>query len=116
MQVCSQAGATGLGAALLCDLGEGADVELERALSELARNSNTTISTSLLRGLRVLAALPGGGDSIGVVGLSAVLDMTPSTVYRYLTTLVLAGLAQRHETTRAYSRIAASRPTALAER
>lgn len=62
------------------------------------------ISSSLLRGLLVLSVLPADGDSIGVVEVADRLDMSPSTTHRYLTTLALAGLVERNDSSRKYKR------------
>ena len=59
-------------------------------------------SRSLLTGLLMLAALPSDGTGIGVLDLSRSLNMSPSTAHRYLSTLVLVGLAEREPTTRRY--------------
>jgi IclR helix-turn-helix domain len=60
------------------------------------------LSSSLLLGLRVLAALPRDGRHIGVVALCDTFDAKASTIHRYLATLVLVGLAEQDSRTRGY--------------
>jgi hypothetical protein len=60
------------------------------------------ISTSLLRGLRVLASLPPDGGYIGVSDLARELEESVSTTHRYLATFQMVGLIERDPTTRKY--------------
>jgi hypothetical protein len=63
---------------------------------------DTRISASLMRGLLVFAALPSDGRSIRGSDLSRILDIGPSTIHRYLTTLVAVGLAEQDPSSRSY--------------
>ncbi len=78
-------------------------VGIQEALArepELLEGSRT--SRSLLIGLLMLACLPADGTYVGVAGLAEALNMSPSTTHRYLTTLVLVGLAEQDSKTRLY--------------
>ena len=55
-----------------------------------------------MRGLYVLATLPDDGTTVGVLALAEELEMSASTVHRYLATLLIAGLVRRDERTREY--------------
>ena len=59
-------------------------------------------SLSLIRGLAILASLPRDGSSMGLIELSRLLEVSPSTTHRYLLTLVEVGLIERDEKTRRY--------------
>jgi DNA-binding transcriptional ArsR family regulator len=63
---------------------------------------NARLSRSLLAGLLMLASLPRDGSYIGVAELARMLDMSPSTTHRYVTTLVAVGLLERDPRTRQY--------------
>jgi IclR helix-turn-helix domain len=76
----------------LCDL-----------LDEVARNPRPRFSKSLVSGLYVLASLPDDGEPVGIVELAEVLEMSNSTLHRYLHTLIVAELVQRDAATRKYS-------------
>ena len=58
------------------------------------------ISTSLMRGLLVIAAFPEDGSYIGVVDLSKAAGMSASTTHRYLTTLLVVGMVERDSSRR----------------
>jgi hypothetical protein len=77
----------------LCDL-----------LDEVARNPRPRFSKSLVSGLYVLASLPDDGKPVGIVELAEMLEMSNSTLHRYLHTLIVAELVQRDAATRKYSR------------
>jgi hypothetical protein len=95
-------GASGTGDDLVSRL--GGDVATLRDLIESAGSERSPkLSHSLLYGLYVLASLPDDGGPIGIHELAKRVDGSPSTVHRYLQSLLLAGLAQRDESTRAYS-------------
>jgi hypothetical protein len=83
-------------------------VDLQRHLAQLvaSTSSDAKLSTSLLRGLYLFAALPKDGSWVGVVNLARSTGMSPSTTYRYLNTLVAAGILQRNPDTRGYRRTA----------
>lgn len=105
VQVCADAGLWGGPDPLLADFrGTSRAAELHEMLSDAAGASATALSRSLIRGLIIFARLPEDGSGVGVIQLSREVDMTASTVYRYLITLVLVGLARRNERTRAYMR------------
>jgi hypothetical protein len=105
IQVCADAGLLGANDPLLDEFAnDGRATELHRLLSETKGLPGTAISLSLIRGLLVLSLLPRDGSGVGVVHLAEMLGMAPSSVHRYLTTLVALGLARRAERTREYSR------------
>jgi hypothetical protein len=80
------------------------DVATLRALVDSTESERQPkLSQSLIRGLYLLAILAEDGEPMGVLELSRCLGCSPSTVHRYLQTLLLAGLARRDETTREYS-------------
>jgi len=80
-----------------------ADVRhLRGLLDEVASEPNPRFAQSLVRGLYVLASLPGDGHGVGIAKLAAHLEMPAGTVYRYLHTLIVAGLAQHDEKTHKY--------------
>ncbi|HYM44940.1 MAG TPA: helix-turn-helix domain-containing protein [Solirubrobacteraceae bacterium] len=62
------------------------------------------LSRSLLLGLVVLRCFPEDGSTLGVTEVSGLLDLNPSTVFRYLATLVLTGVLERDAATRRYRR------------
>jgi DNA-binding transcriptional ArsR family regulator len=72
---------------------------LARADAESGR-----LSTSLLTGLLVFASLPSDGGELKVIELARQLQLNVSTVHRYLTTLLEAGLVERSSATRRYRR------------
>lgn len=59
-------------------------------------------SRSLLLGLLVMAGLPADGTYIRAADLAYSLDISPSTIHRYLATLLLVGLAEQDPATRHY--------------
>jgi DNA-binding MarR family transcriptional regulator len=65
-------------------------------------------SRSLLLGLLVLASLPPDGSYLRVVDIARRVELRSGTTYRYLTTLVLAGLVERDDASRRYRRPVAS--------
>jgi hypothetical protein len=74
-------------AALLAGLGELEDPRLSR---------------SLLLGLLVLACFPLDGSCIGNADVARMLELNPSTVHRYISTLTAVGLLEREPVTRKY--------------
>jgi hypothetical protein len=82
----------------------GGDVATLRALIDSTESeAQPKLSQSLIRGLYLLAILAERDEPLGVLELSKRVGCSPSTVHRYLQTLLLTGLAQRDETTREYS-------------
>ena len=63
---------------------------------------SSRVSRSLVIGLLLIAALPSDGTYAKTTDLAQVLNLTPSTASRYLTTLVEVGLAEQHPGTRRY--------------
>ena len=61
------------------------------------------LSRSLIAGLLVLASFPGDGEERGIAELARSLDLNTSTTFRYVTTLVAAGLLARNPATRRYT-------------
>jgi hypothetical protein len=60
------------------------------------------LSRSLLAGLLVLTCFPPDGSELGIVDLARRLDMRTSTIHRYVSTLLAAGLLERDPVTRQY--------------
>jgi DNA-binding MarR family transcriptional regulator len=60
------------------------------------------LSTSLLRGLMVLASFPADGAGRSMTDVAFELDMGLSTVHRYVSTLVEVGLLERDPVSRKY--------------
>jgi hypothetical protein len=75
----------------------GARERRYRALLEDRR-----LSRSLLAGLLVLTCFPAGGGEMGIADLARRLDMRTSTIHRYVSTLLAAGLLERDPVTRQY--------------
>lgn len=67
-----------------------------------AQLKESSLSQSLLCGLRVLSCFPPDSSYLGVGDVARMLGMSPSTTHRYLSTLVVAGLLERDPTTRTY--------------
>lgn len=59
------------------------------------------LSRSLLAGLLVLTCFPAGGE-MGIADLARRLDMRTSTIHRYVSTLLAAGLLERDPVSRQY--------------
>jgi len=62
------------------------------------------ISRSLLTGLIVFSCFPEDGRTLGINELAGILGLGTSTTFRYVTTLVAAGLLERDPKTRRYHR------------
>jgi hypothetical protein len=60
------------------------------------------LSRSLLAGLLVLTCFPEGGGEMGIADLARQLDMRTSTIHRYVSTLLAAGLLERDPVSRQY--------------
>jgi Mn-dependent DtxR family transcriptional regulator len=63
---------------------------------------NPRLSRSLLAGLLVLASFPSDGSYLSIAKLARMLDMSPSTTHRYVTTLFAVGLFEQDPRTRQY--------------
>lgn len=62
------------------------------------------VSTSVLHGLLVLAALPRDGSFLRNAEVARALGMEKSTAHRYLQTLMAVGLVEHDPSTRRYRR------------
>ena len=60
------------------------------------------LSSSLLRGLMVLASFPADGAGRSMTDVAHELDMSISTAHRYVSTLVEVGLMERDPVSRKY--------------
>lgn len=87
----------GLGGMLASDQLSGARERRYRALLDDRR-----LSRSLLAGLLVLTCFPPGGGEMGIADLARRLDMRTSTIHRYVSTLLAAGLLERDPISRQY--------------
>jgi DNA-binding MarR family transcriptional regulator len=98
-------GTGGLPAALAgsCDLRSVLDVVSSQGFAMKSHKGG--LSTSLVRGLLVLLCLPADGGEVTVTGVARTLGLSLSTTYRYLSTLVELGLAERDPNSRTYRRI-----------
>jgi IclR helix-turn-helix domain len=74
----------------------------ERLAREPDLFDDPRISASLMRGLLVFAALPSDGRSMRGLDLSRLLGIGPSTIHRYLATLVVLGLVEQDPSSRSY--------------
>jgi DNA-binding MarR family transcriptional regulator len=83
-----------------------------KELTRLPLLENRKISRSLLLGLVVLVSFPSNGGERGVKELAHDLELPASTTYRYIHTLVAAGLLEQVPTSRRYRRVY---PTARAQ-
>ena len=63
---------------------------------------DSRLSRSLLAGLLMLASFPGDGSYVSIAKLAQLLDMSPSTTHRYVSTLLAVGLLERDPRTRKY--------------
>lgn len=88
-----QAGASGM---LTAD-----QLTLARERRYRALLDDRRLSRSLLAGLLVLACFPTGGE-MGIADLARRLDMRTSTIHRYVSTLLAAGLLERDPVSRQY--------------
>lgn len=76
---------------------------LSRAETELSASDDPRTSRSLLRGLAVLACFDAKDESLGLMEIADRLGVSPSTVHRYVLTLVQVGLLEQSQETRRYS-------------
>lgn len=88
---------TDVGSVLTADQLSVAREHRYRALLEDRR-----LSRSLLAGLLVLTCFPSGGGEMGIADLARRLDMRTSTIHRYVSTLLAAGLLERDPVSRQY--------------
>jgi DNA-binding MarR family transcriptional regulator len=65
------------------------------------------LSRSLLIGLIVFTCFPEDGDTLGVSEVAKILGLRTSSAFRYIATLLAAGLLERDPKTRRYSRLPA---------
>jgi hypothetical protein len=72
---------------------------LEAGPSQL---EDARLSRSLLAGLLMLASFPADGSYLRCADIARMLDMNPSTVHRYVSTLFAVGLLERDSQTRRY--------------
>lgn len=80
----------------------GLDEVRSRLRETPAQLEASQFSRSLLLGLLLLSLLPSDGGYAGNAMLARTLGENPSTIHRYLKTLVAVGLAERDPTTRRY--------------
>lgn len=65
------------------------------------------LSRSLLIGLLVFSCFPEDGRTLGINELAGILGLGTSTAFRYIATLVAAGMLERDPKTRRYYRAVA---------
>ncbi len=68
----------------------------------LEQLDSSRLSHSLLSGLLMLACLPADGSYVSIAEFTRLLDMSWSTVHRYISTLAAVGLVERDPVTRQY--------------
>jgi hypothetical protein len=90
-------GATGVAAALS---GLTDNKKLGRAYDSI--DDAPELSRSLLIGLLVLRCFPEDGSSVGIKEVADIVGTKSSNAYRYIATLVAAGLLERDPNTRRY--------------
>jgi IclR family transcriptional regulator, pca regulon regulatory protein len=71
-------------------------------LNDVPSKSSENVSTSLERGLAILATFGRQHQALGIAELASQLDMRPSTVHRYVRTLTGLGYLQQDLATRKY--------------
>lgn len=69
-----------------------------------AIDDSPQLSRSLLTGLIVLRCFPEDGSSLGVTHVADIVGTKASNAFRYIATLVAAGLLERDPKTRRYHR------------
>ena len=74
---------------------------LAQAVSKV-ENVDSTLSSSLLSGLLLLASLPADGSYIANIDVARRLGMNPSTAHRYINTFVAVGLVEKNPASRKY--------------
>ena len=68
-----------------------------------AANTGRRLSRSLLRGLSVLACFGPENETLGLMEIAECLQISASTIHRYVITLVAVGLLEQSQETRKYS-------------
>jgi hypothetical protein len=68
-----------------------------------AQLDDRRLSRSLLHGLLVLTCFPPDGGCLANADIARTLGIHPSTVHRYISTLVAIGLLERDPSTRQYT-------------
>lgn len=96
-EVISAASGDGDPAVVASDLGA-----LRRALELSLRTRHPRFSSSLLQGLMMLCVLPPDGTYIRNTELARVLEISPSTAHRYVSTLAAVGLVEHDPVTHKY--------------
>ncbi len=94
----SASGEDGYLAVMLAGLGEAQS----RMMATLRSDAHNHLSRSLLSGLLLLASFPRDGSYLRNSELARLIGMNASTTHRYISTLVEAGLVERHPSTRQY--------------
>jgi hypothetical protein len=84
---------------LLGRLGGPEDVKFRASAAQV---NDPGLSSSLLRGLTVLASFPADGVGRSVRDVARELDMSSSATHRYILTLVAVGLLERDPVSREY--------------
>jgi len=75
------------------------------SVADIRMPNDSRLSASLGRGLLILTLFPIGGDELlGIADIADELEMSRSTVHRYMTTLVFYGQLEQPEGTRKYRR------------
>jgi hypothetical protein len=76
---------------------------LDHAREALAAGLDSSrLSSSLLRGLLILASFPADGSCVTITELSRLTGRSMSTTHRYVATLFAVGLLERDPLTREY--------------
>lgn len=76
---------------------------LGRAEKMLPAENDRRASRSLLRGLAILACFGADDEELGLMEIASRLEISPSTIHRYVFTLVQVGLLKQSPETRKYS-------------
>jgi DNA-binding MarR family transcriptional regulator len=82
----------------------GFDLKLTASEAFARMGSEKGSSRSLVRGLLVLCAFPATGEPRRLSDVAGELEMSTSTLHRYLNTLLALGLIDRTESNRLYRR------------
>jgi DNA-binding MarR family transcriptional regulator len=80
----------------------GLDDVREALYTAPAQLGDHGLSRSLLRGLLVLTCFPPDGGYLANADIARTIGIDPSTVHRYISTLVAIGLLERDSSTRQY--------------
>ncbi len=76
--------------------------ELREPVKGIVKEVKPSLSRSFLLGLSLLAGFPADGSDLSITDTARMLDMSPSTAHRYVSTLVAAGLLEQDTGTRLY--------------